>query len=248
MFPWSFNMSEKFLIFDIWGDYAHFKKYYTTSSPLTFSIPPRTALIGLISAIIGKSKGEYLPLMTKDKAEIAVRILNPIKKIRITQNLIDTKDGYWKPVKRGNLTGRTQIRFEYLKEPKFRIYFQHSDGNIYNLLKINLENHRSVYTPYLGISELIADFIFVSECTISEKSNGKELMDIHSVIPLTRDTKVDLLQHGKKYFKERIPIEMLPGRIVTEYREVLYETEGKTIRAKVKDAIKLSNGDVITLL
>lgn len=241
-------MLEKFLIFDIWGDYAHFKKYYTTSSPLSFSIPPRTALVGLISAIIGKGKGEYLPLMTKDKAEIAVRILNPIKKVRITQNLIDTKGGYWRPVKRGNLTGRTQIRFEYLKEPKFRIYFRHSDEDIYNLLKINLEDHKSVYTPYLGISELIADFVFLSECAISEKLNGKEFVDIHSVIPLNKDTKVDLLQYGKKYFKERIPVEMLPGRIVTEYQEVLYEIEGKTIRAKVKDAVKLNNGDVIVPL
>jgi CRISPR-associated protein Cas5h len=238
-------MSENFLIFDLWGDYAHFKKYYTTSSPLTFSIPPRTAVIGLISAIIGKAKNEYLSLMTKEKAEIAVRILNPSKKVRIKQNLIDTKGGYWRPVKRGNLTGRTQILFEYLKNPKFRIYFRHSDIEIYDLLKKNLKSHKSVYTPYLGISELLAGFVFVSECTISERSNGKEFIDIHSVIPLNKDTKLDLLQGGKKYFKERIPIEMLPGRIVTEYREVLYEIEGKTIRAKVKDGIKLNNGDVI---
>ncbi|MDI3478645.1 MAG: CRISPR-associated protein Cas5h, partial [Thermoanaerobacterium sp.] len=30
----------KSLIFDIYGDFGHFKKYYTTSSPLTFSFPP----------------------------------------------------------------------------------------------------------------------------------------------------------------------------------------------------------------
>ncbi len=241
-------MSEKFLIFDVWGDYAHFKKFYTTSSPLSFSIPPRTAIIGLISAIIGKPKNEYLSVMTKEKAEIAIRIINPIKKVRITQNLIDTKGSYWRPFRRGNLTGRTQISFEFLKNPKFRIYFCHLDPEIYDLFKINLENHKSVYTPYLGISELLADFIFVSESIVSERSNGKEFIEIHSVIPLNKDTKFELLENGKKYFKERIPTEMFPGRIVTEYREVLYETEGKTIRAKSKGAIKLNNGDVIVPL
>jgi CRISPR-associated protein Cas5h len=239
-------MPDKFLIFDIWGDYAHFKKFYTTSSPLTFSIPPRTAIIGLISAIIGIDKDEYLDIMTKDKAKIAVRIINPIKKIRMTQNLINTKDDYWVPVKRGTHEPRTQIRFEYLKDPRFRIYFQHVDTEIYESLKQNLKNHKSVYTPCLGTSELIADFMFISESTILEELNSNEFLDIHSVIPLDKEIKINF-ESGKKYFKERIPIEMKPGRIVTEYKEVLYEIEGKTINAMIKSAIKLSNGDVIAI-
>jgi len=241
-------MSEKFLIFDIWGDYAHFKKYYTTSSPLTFSIPPRTALIGLISAIIGIDKKKYLSVMTKDKAKIAIRIINPIKKVRMTQNLIDTKGGYWRPVKRGSLTGHTQIRFEYLKEPKFRIYFRHSDINLYELLKMNLKSHKSAYTPCLGISELIADFGFIAETSIVNGTNDKDFANIHTVIPLDILKEIDLLEPGRKYFKERIPVEMLPERIVTEYREILYEVEGKPIRAKVRNPLVLSNGDVITPL
>ena len=46
----------KIIIFDIWGDYAHFKKPYTTTSPLTYSIPSRTALTGIIGAIMGIRK------------------------------------------------------------------------------------------------------------------------------------------------------------------------------------------------
>jgi len=237
-------MSEKFLIFDIWGDYAHFKKYYTTSSPLTFSIPPRTVIIGLISAIIGKGKEEYLPLMTKEKAEIGIRIVNPIKKVRMTQNLINTKDGFWTPVKKGRHEPRTQIRFEYLKDPRFRIYFRHSDTEIYESLKTNLVNHRSVYTPYLGISELIADFDFVAEASVANGNSNKDFLEICTAIPLDMLKKIDP-QPGKKYFKERIPVEMLPGRVVTEYRQILYEVDGNSIRAKVKSALVLTNDDVI---
>ena len=240
-------MSEKFLIFDIWGDYAHFKKYYTTSSPLTFSVPPRTAIIGLISAIIGKGKKEYLSLMTKRNAEIAIRIINPVKKVRMTHNLINTKGGFWIPVKRGLHEPRTQIRFEYLKDPKFRVYFRHSDTNIYKLLKMNLKNHKSVYTPCLGISELIADFDFIAEVSVVGSSDDKDFINIHTAVPLGPDIfkEIDLLQPGRKYFKERIPVEMLPGRIVTEYREILYEVDGNPIKVKVKSALVLSNSDVI---
>jgi len=240
-------MAKKFIIFDIWGDYGHFKKYYTTSSPLTFSIPPRTAIIGLISAIIGLEKNQYLSLMTKDKADIAIRIINPIKKIRMIQNLIDTKGGYWKPVKRGNLTGRTPVRFEYLKGPKFRIYFTHSDGEVYNSLKESLKNHKSVYTPCLGLSELIADFEFIDEVSVVRNFIREDFIDICSVIPLDTLREIDLLPN-RKYFKERIPVEMLTGRIVTEYREVIYEINGNSIRAKVENALFLSNNDVIIIL
>lgn len=241
-------MIDKFLIFDIYGDYAHFKKYYTTSSPLTFSIPPRTAITGLISAIIGMGKEEYLSVMTKDKAEIAVRIINPIKKTRMTQNLINTKDVFWTLVRKPGHEPRTQICFEYLKNPKFRIYFRCSDDKIYNSLKDNLKNHKSVYTPYLGISELIADFIFIDEVSIAERLNGKEFIEIHTVIPFDTIVEFDWTQTGKKFFKDRIPTEMIGNRVVTEYREVLYEFDGKPLKARVKGAIKLSNNDIIILL
>lgn len=242
-------MLDKFLIFDVFGDYAHFKKYYTTSSPLTFSIPPRTVIIGLVSAIIGKNKDDYLNVMTKDKAKIALRIINPIQKVRMGMNLINTKDGYWIPIRTKTHEPRTQIRFEFLRNPKFRIYFSHCDSEIYNNLKEFLENHKSFYTPYLGISELICDFKFIEESEIKEKLNEKDFIDIHTVVPLDKNEFFELkIEEGKSYYKEKIPTEMLPGRIVKEYREVIYEITGKSIKCRIKNAFKLKNGDVITIL
>ena len=46
------------LVFDIFGDYAHFRKYFTNMSPTTFVVPPRTVLTGIIGALIGISKEE----------------------------------------------------------------------------------------------------------------------------------------------------------------------------------------------
>ncbi len=240
-------MPDKVLVFDVWGDYAHFRKYYTTSSPLSFSIPPRTALIGLISAIVGLDKEEYLSYMTKDKAQVSLRILQAVKKIRLGINLINTKDGYWIPVKRGSHEPRTQIRFEFLKDPKYRIYFRHREEDLYRSLRQNLSLHKSVYTPYLGISELLANFEYVGEFAIVEMLREEELSYIHSVLPLDTISEIKLLE-GYKFFKERIPTEMLPGRVVTEYREVLYEAGGKPIQARVKGGMKLENGECIVPL
>jgi CRISPR-associated protein Cas5h len=44
---------DKVLVFDIWSDYAHFRRGYTTTSPLTYPFPTRTALTGIVAAILG---------------------------------------------------------------------------------------------------------------------------------------------------------------------------------------------------
>lgn len=246
-----------FIVFDVWGDYAHFKRYYTTASPLTFAIPPRTAIVGLISAILGLGKAlfgskedEYLSHMTKDQACIALQLLHPVKKVRLGMNLINTKDGYWVPVKRGFHEPRTQIRFEFLKDPKFRIYFSHRERKLYETLRQYLKEHKSVYTPYLGISELIANFEYIGEFVVARRPQEDEVIAVKTVLPLdvaVLDPK-KLLEPGYKFFKERIPTEMRPGRVVTKYCEVLYEGEGKPIYAKVKEGFILEDEECIVPL
>ena len=44
---------KEILIFDISSEYGHFRKFNTTTSPLTYSIPTRTAVVGIIGAILG---------------------------------------------------------------------------------------------------------------------------------------------------------------------------------------------------
>lgn len=136
----------KVLVFDVWGEFGHFRKHYTTTSPLTYSIPPRTAIAGMIGAIEGFGKDEYLQYFSKENANIAVKISRPIKKTRIAENLIDTKIA---PMM-SRIKTRTQIRFEVLKDTKYRIYFSHSSEEVYNKLYSMLKEHKSVYTLCLG--------------------------------------------------------------------------------------------------
>ncbi|MCX7641909.1 MAG: type I-B CRISPR-associated protein Cas5b [Elusimicrobiales bacterium] len=243
----------KFLVFEVWGDYAHFKRFYTTSSPLTFSIPPRTVVIGLVSAIVGIDKNEYLKVMTTDKANISLKLLNPVKKMMLSTNLINTKDNYWSLVKSKNHEPHTQVKVELLKNPRYKIYFSHADNEIYYKFKKSLEEHKSFYTPYLGISQLIADFKFVGEYE-GEEMAMNNLEEISSVIALSNLESLDLSQKDSdiKYFKERLPIEMIVKdgyqRVVTKYDDVVYEINGSNIKAKLKKAILLSNGDIISIL
>lgn len=236
-------MPERVTVFDVWGDYAHFRKNYSTSSPLTYSFPPRTAISGLIGAIIGLDKAEYFRHFFKEDAEIGCKILAPVKKVRIGENLIDTKSTG--SVKMHLIKNRTQIRFEFAKDPKYRIYFSHSDELLYKKLKDNLINHRSVYTPCLGLSQLVCNFAFVGEFGI--KRSSEEFQTIDSVVLGKCLLETDF-EEGKEYFSEVMPCEMGEGREVTEYSEILFERDGKKIKAKAKELWAVENGERIVFL
>jgi len=48
---------------------------------LTYSIPTRTAVSGIIAAVLGFGKEDYQEHFTKPQAKIAIGIRNPVKKL-----------------------------------------------------------------------------------------------------------------------------------------------------------------------
>ena len=73
--------------------------------------------------------------------------MKPVKKVRIGENLIDTKSA----VKMHLIKNRTQIRFEFVKDPKYRIYFSHSDEQFYKKMQ------RPAHQPPIGLSRPVWD-------------------------------------------------------------------------------------------
>ena len=185
------------IAFDVWGDYAHFRKYYTTTSPLTFSLPPRTALMGIVGAISGLKKDEYIPALAGDRAHIAVSIVHPAKKVRIAENLIDTNTA----LLMSKIKNRTQIRLELVKDPRYRIYVSLQDTALHNRLKEMLVAHKCVYTPCLGISELIASFSYVKEYAAEVRAPEKHV----NIISALNDTLIrDLaIEDDKEWTSQR---------------------------------------------
>lgn len=228
----------KVLVFDVWGDYAHFRRFYTTTSPLSFPIPPRTALCGLIGAIVGlqKEANDYLNYFSFNTTCIALKLLNPIKKAVIAENLIHTKNA--KGPGMNLITERTRIRFEFLKDQKYRLYFHSPDeGNIiYKKLKQNLEQHKTVFTPSLGLSENIANYNYEGEFEFNEYYCREEYIYIDSVMPLERVSEkegIEFEQEGE-YFSIRMPLELNTDRIVTKYGDIIFDRNCRPIKSKIK--------------
>lgn len=225
------------IAFKVWSDFAHFRKHYTTSSPLTHSIPPPSALRGLVGAMLGFSRREYYEILRLEKASFGVRIISPIKKVRIPLNYIDTKDGAWvtRPPK-GRL--HTQVRVEFLKDPVYEIFIHHQHNDLMDILSEMLRNHKTIFTPYLGITECIANFEFLWDVDVYPISGMLEVLSAFRI----RDLKEFKLEDGVGIVKERVPVFIDSNRIRQKAEEVVFNPRGKPIIARLERACTYPNG------
>lgn len=227
-------MHNKALVFDLFGDYAHFRRYYTTMSPLTFSVPPGTALRGILGAILGVDK-TVAPEYFHD-VELSLRVINSIKKVNIPINYIQVKSAS----DFSRYPAHKPTNIEFVKDPAYRVYLRTSNEATYKALHEKLSRHESVYNLSFGISETLANFTFVGEFDVQmqdEKGDGVDSMipiEYVRALPTTGDFQC---------FTEKLPMKMLNDREVIEYREFLFERTGARLLVDVPEAVNLSNGE-----
>ena len=155
-------MKKQVVKFKLSGDYALFKKPYANNQPQSFIIPPKTAILGLVGAIMGWKKEEYIEKLPFDKFFYAVRLVtSKIKKDLIGINLMQGKGAKFtfnenplaNPPDRGQ---RSPTRFEFLKDMEWEIFLIIDDSKIQNELFERIELKKFVYNPNLGLQSLFA--------------------------------------------------------------------------------------------
>lgn len=238
------------IAFKIWGDYAHFRRQYTTSSPLTYSIMPLSVARGIIGGIMGYSRKEYPDILHPNKTKLGIRLLKPVKKIRIGINLLDTKDGGWvnldtstmKPSLKkdgsGNFRLHTQVRVEFLKDPTFEVFFNHIDKDLMDEFSQKLKEHRTVYTPYLGITECIGNFAFLWDMEVEPFEGEANILSA-----FTKDRVEKLyLKEQVSLLKESIPTFLNADRIREKSSDVIFNPYAEPTSAYVKGAFLYPTG------
>ena len=215
---------DKAIGFELFADMAFFRRGYTTTSTLTYSFPPKTVLAGLMAGILGKRDGYRESF---NASRIAVVITSPLRKLLLKQNMLYIKGEEIKSY--NNSERRLQVPIQYILHPRYRVYF-HADRDLYGQLKLMLENRNSLYTPYLGVANCIANITYLGEFTVSEKKVNETPAMIDSIIPLdvVPLTSIDFFTANVelRVVRERVPVSMDDSRVVSRYSDMIFLEPG----------------------
>ncbi len=237
----------KILVFDIYGKFAHFRKFYTNSSSLTYGIPPRTTITGIIAAIMGLERDSYYDEFNSDNLKIAV------KKIGTTQKIIQTLNYMRATTMNELIIGKehTQVPFEILRgkdNVRFRIYLTHRDKSIFEEIERRVKKNLFIYPPYFGSASFGCNILYVDTLKFEElRSNN--YIDIGTVIRTDQVEEINLQNYRGKLIKERMTVDFSHDRNIKEVSSYIYDDDGKSIEVKIKDEIiRLSNGEYILFM
>lgn len=235
-------MTKDVVVFDVWGDYAYFRRGYTTTSTISYPFPSRTTIAGFISGILGYPRDSYYELFDENNSSIGLKIVNPIKKTRINLNYVNTKESMHLFEIKSN-GKRTQVPAEFLKDVKYRLYISLNDKELMSKLYNFLKEHKSIYTPYLGITECLCNFELVGDGLYSVEEVFGENVQIDSVI-LKKNCNI-CIEPEKRYGVVKSPGFMNIDRSVKSFLEYYFEDSGKSIQVESCHYYKIGEDNVM---
>lgn len=231
------------IVFDISGSYGHFRKPYAPMSPVTFPFPPPPTVLGMVGAILGHGKEEYHEKLGWETVRIGIALKRPTRIFRAAINLLNTKTGTDKFFRPQGENTHTQVPYEFLKMPAFRIYVGELPEKEAEQLSHMLKEKKTVYTPTLGLSQCLGDVSFVGDTKATEVANQNQT---NCVVAVTDGVRVEY-QPRRRYQRVRVPTIMDGARVVHRYQEVVAAEDAGPISVQGAKMFEAA-GETITFL
>lgn len=244
------------LVFDISGDWGYFGRVDDSVANMTYKIPPRTTVAGIISAILGYKRDSYYDIFAKGESAIAVQPLSTLDTMPMSMLTLTTANRAVNEESVGehkigllDSTENRQIHaYELLVNPSYRVYVWVSDSSVYDELKKHLENGTSVYTPSLGKSEYIASVDYVGEYDVN---SSESRTDVESAIPFGQSNVIPTSgavfdSQRSQCYMETFDYEGKTYRRTTEYQNYTFTTNCESM--KVTDdvpVVEVNNNNIV---
>jgi CRISPR-associated protein Cas5h len=237
------------LVFDVVGPMAHFRKFYTNSSSLSYPLPPRTTLMGLIAALRRCDRDAYYEELGMERGRLGVALKTPVRSVMQTINYLATDDQDWHGIKR-----RTQVPMEFIlpRPPerflRYRVYFGYLDPMLIEKLAEQLARSEYAYPLCLGLTECPA---WVENARLYHSDEVEWVHDPEGPLPLQTAVPVPRLRElppleelaGHRLLKDRMPLDFHPDRRLKTATDVLWEAEGRPLPLKVSGLVFKAPGE-----
>ncbi len=223
--------------FDLVGPMAHFRKFYTNSSSLSYHVPPRTTLAGTLAALLGMKRNTYYERFSLERARIGVSLRVAVRTLVQTVNLLQTKTGDWHG---GDV--RTQIPTEWVLPKaqdhravlRYRVFFQHEDPGLTREVAARVQEGRYAYPLFLGVAYCPA---WVEHPRLYEDDEVAWVDDtrqvlVDTVVPTERLLATPL-RPGLRVLPDRMPLDFHADRTLRAIANVIWEDQGTPLLLKV---------------
>ncbi|MEM2587152.1 MAG: CRISPR-associated protein Cas5 [Candidatus Caldarchaeum sp.] len=234
----------RMLAFSAFSFMAHFRRFYSTVTSLSYYFPPRNTIIGLLAAVMGLDKDSYYDLFSRQQCRVAVSLLTPVRKLTQKLNCLDTDD-IKIPRFRG-IGNRYPTTTELiLAEPPhqrvgYAVYFSHENAEVFDELRKRLRSNLYAYPPSLGAACCLADLFLIFDGEAQIIAADGEEFQIHTVIreDLIADKGV-VPKEGLKIMREEgMPPDFKTGREISgPSLNFIFEASGKPMVIKVRGEV-----------
>lgn len=231
--------------FDVCGKLAHFRKYYANNTAFTYSMPPRTTVMGLLAAVLGYERDTYYERLASPHLRIGLRVMRPLKKSFHRLNFLSIKSRGDALEGSGDFTGaggRIQTPFEIVSGLHmgndmvvYRIFLAPGvdDNEEFQRLKTALQDRQQRFNLTLGTANFAAwiENFFISQ-NVEQQASG--WVKIHSAAPSDKIIRLDFQKDdpddGYNYLEEELmPADFVANgnRELSKLIRVLFSTQGK---------------------
>lgn len=213
---------------------GHFLRAEASVSALTYPAPPRTALMGMIGAVLGLPKDT--PQVELAESRIAVCGAVPQTHWHRVKLRKDPPSALPMKVKRGTQGQKnpapemaTLNKQEWLFKPEYEIIASLPE-KYHEEFSQRVRDRRWRFQPCMGLSEMLADLEFVSDGGATHLTSTSDVL-CESVARRSEGTSID----GSRTIESGTPLAMLPLRMPREvtpervfsHADYLIERSGK---------------------
>ncbi len=239
--------------FDVCGKLAHFRKYYANNTAFTYSMPPRTTIMGMLAAIMGYERDQYYEQLASRHLRVGSRVLRPVKKTFHRLNFLSIKSLGNALEGTGDFTGaggHIQTPFEVVSglHPgrdwvAYRIFIApgSEDNGEFLQIKDALLQRQQRFNLALGTANFNA---WVENARLHsgvEEQQSVDLLHIHSAVPSEKIARLDFEKgdsddDGSNYLEEELmPADFVGNgnRELSNLFRVLFSTDGKPFLAEL---------------
>ncbi len=250
---------DRLLCFKISGKFAHFRKFYTNASSLSYLIPPRTVITGMLGAILQLPRDSYYELLDEENCKISVAIAPTAVIKKSTQSLNMLHLDYYKKILAGAGSGYKSIhspcKMELListpgRYIEYLVYVAVPPGSsFFPGLEQRLKQLDCGFGLYLGQRQFRADIQDLQTfgagdiLPLEQAESIDSLCLQENVLDLSANEDLHIIMEHMPIHMKQVPSQkkLAPGRETESVKGVLFERNGKRIYGRFKNCCKIGD-------